>query len=175
MLAYWSRASGQTTVTLRVLSPAGSGEARRYELSETSPNSGLAWTTHGPLLARGLLDWSMASNNAKVLPADCRACFGLELLNLEEGSGRRVLDAAAGKISIVPTPPILDTLFVWARDCLGLYNSVCTYALTRVDSTDGATQIVALASAKYPVAVSPDRLHVAIAAANGIYVKDLPQ
>ena len=45
MLIARSRASGQTTVTLRVLSPAGSGEARRYELSDA--DTGRTWQETG--------------------------------------------------------------------------------------------------------------------------------
>ena len=78
-------------------------------------------------------------------------------------------------IDIVPTPPVLGFMLVWARTCLGLYNTVCSYALMRVDLTSATARTVAVSASEVPVAVSPDYQRVAIAASGGIYVKSLTQ
>jgi hypothetical protein len=103
----------------------------------------------------------------------CSSCFGLSLQDPDTGAERPVLDASAGMIDIVSTPPVLGFMLVWARTCLGLYNTVCSYSLMRVDLTNGTARTVAVSASELPVAVSPDYQSVAIAATNGIYVKSL--
>jgi len=82
-------------------------------------------------------------------------------------------------IDIVPTPPVLGFMLVWARTCLGLYNTVCSYSLIRLDLADGTAREVAVSrnvtvsATEIPVAVSPDYQRVAIAQPGGIYVKSL--
>ncbi len=89
------------------------------------------------------------------------------------GTERPVLDASAGMLDIVPTRPLLGFMLVWARTCLGLYNTVCSYALIRVDLSDATARQVAVSPNEVPVAVSPDNQRIALATASGIYVKSL--
>jgi hypothetical protein len=93
--------------------------------------------------------------------------------SLADGTERQVLDASAGTINRVSTPPVLDTVLVWDKRCLGLHDTVCSYSLIRVGLTDGTAQTVAVAADKYPVGLSPDGKRIALSAPTGIYVKNL--
>jgi hypothetical protein len=162
--------SWSATPTFNVLSPAALGQPMTYgTIGNSSPT--VVWSAGGPLLAQRPFDWSIQSG---YIPA-CSACFGLNLQDPVSGTTRPVLDASAGMIDIVPTPPVLGFMLVWARTCLGLYNTVCSYSLIRVDLTDATARTVAVSASELPVAVSPDYRRVAIAASSGIYVKSLTQ
>jgi hypothetical protein len=63
---------------------------------------------------------------------------------------------------------------VWTTNCLGLYNTLCTSSLFRVNLTTAAAEIVATASKTLPLAVSSDGRHLALSTSDGIYVRDLP-
>jgi hypothetical protein len=165
-LAYWSWATDAET--FNVLSPAVLGEPKIYG-STSGVDEKVGWNANGPLLALSPVDWSIEDFVA------CPACFGLSLQDPGTGTQRQVLDASAGKIDIVSTPPVLGFMLVWARTCLGLYNTVCSYSLLRVDLTDATARTVAVAAHEYPVAVSPDNQRIAIAGPAGIYVKSLAQ
>ena len=167
-LAYWSPST--TPATFSVLSPTALGQPRTYETMVSSTPT-LVWSTDGPLLAQRPLAWSIQSDYS---PA-CNSCFGLSLQDPVTGAVRPVLDASAGMIDIVPTPPVLGFMLVWARTCLGLYNTVCSYSLIRVDLANATAATVAVAGSEFPVAVSPDNQRIAIAASSGIYVKSLAQ
>ena len=167
-LAYWSPLPAPSTFS--ILSPAALGQPTTYGTLGTSTPI-LVWNTDGPLLVQRPFDWSIQSG---AYPA-CSACFGLNLQNPVSGTTRPVLDASAGMIDIVPTPPVLGFMLVWARTCLGLYNTVCSYSLMRVDLTAGMARTVAVSANEVPVAVSPDNQSIAIAAPSGIYVKSLAQ
>jgi hypothetical protein len=166
-LAYRSLATDAETFD--VLSPAVLGEPKIYGSTYGEEVETVGWNTDGPLLARSPFDWSIENYVA------CQACFGLSLQDPSTGAQRQVLDASAGKIDIVSAPPVLGFMLVWARTCLGLYNTVCSYSLLRVDLTDGTARPVAVAAHEYPVAVSPDNQRIAIASPTGIYVKSLVQ
>jgi hypothetical protein len=166
-LAYWGSANPET---LNVLSPGAPGEPMVFGVQRNGSPS-VVWTTNGPLLAQPPLAWSIQNDYF----SDCMFCFGLFLQDPSNGAQRQVLDASAGKIDIVSTPPVLGFMLVWARTCLGLYNTVCSYSLLRVDLTDGTARTVAVAAHEYPVAVSPDNQRIAIASPTGIYVKSLVQ
>ena len=133
-----------------------------------------AWSPQGPVSVVRLpgVDIIVAPGGSSGF--DCTSCVGLSLRNLADGTLRQVLDASVGEISLVSTPPVLDTLLAWTqKKCLGLYNTVCTYSLIRVGLTSGTAQTVATAADKYPVGLSPDGQRIAIAAPSGIYVKNL--
>lgn len=151
-------------LVLNVVSPALPTQPNVYPAADASM---IAWSSLGPMLVQTPVDWP--DDNYSF----CMSCFGLVLHNLADGSVRQVLDASAGMIDLVATPPMLDTILVWARSCLGLYNTVCSYSLLRVRLSDGAVQIVAVSPDKYPVGLSPDGQRVAIAAPSGIYVKTI--
>jgi hypothetical protein len=156
------------SLTLSTLSPATPDQRKTYG-TLGDPYSTVAWSTEGPLLAHRPVAWSIQSGTN---PA-CNACFGLSLQDPVTGAERPVLDASAGMIDIVPTRPLLGFMLVWARTCLGLYNTVCSYALIRVDLADATARQVAVSPNEVPVAVSPDNLRIALATASGIYVKSL--
>jgi hypothetical protein len=121
------------------------------------------------LLARAPLDWAIQSPGDTV----CWSCFGLSLQGPSTGPERSVLDASAGRVHIVNTTPVLGFMLVWVRNCLGLYDTLCSSALTRVDLQDGTSRVIAVSASEVPVAVSPNYQQVAIAAPGGIYVKSL--
>jgi hypothetical protein len=156
--------------TLSVVSPAALGEPMIFGI-QANGSPRVVWNTNGPLLAQPPLAWSIQNDGF----SGCSFCFGLSLQDPSNGSQRQVLYASAGKIDIVSTPPVLGFMLVWARTCLGLYNTVCSYSLLRVDLTDGTARTVAVAAREYPVAVSPDNQSIAIATPSGIYIKSLVQ
>jgi hypothetical protein len=165
-LAYWSPYTAPSTFS--ILSPADPGQPKTYGTMGNSDPS-VVWNTGGPLFARRPVAWSVQSGT---FPA-CDACFGLSIQDPSTGDELPILDASAGMIDIVPTRPVLGFMLVWARTCLGLYNTVCSYSLIRVDLTDGSTRVTAVSPTEVPVAVSPDYQRVALAAPGGIYVKSL--
>jgi len=157
--------------SLAVLSLATPGQPQTYgPLPLNTPYASVVWDPNGPLLAQRPFDWSIQGNSLS-----CFACLGLSLQDPDTGTIRPVLDASAGLIDIVSTPPVFGFMLVWARTCLGLYNTVCSYSLMRVDLTDGTARTVAVSASELPVAVSPDYQHIALAASGGIYIKSLAQ
>jgi hypothetical protein len=168
-LAYWSL----DNATLEVVLPTDLlGELTHYASSWDSTSS-VVWTKTGPMLAHVPLNWEIYPG-FRYTSEECMECFGLSLQDPIGSVERSVIDASAGMIHIVKTPPLVGFMFVWARSCLGLFDTVCSYSLLRVSLPDGVVQKVATAYAEYPVAVSPDYRHIAIAAPTGIYVADLP-
>jgi hypothetical protein len=151
---------------LNVVSPTQPNQPQVYEIANDSTLT--AWSAQGPVLVR-LPGVYIAGNFA----VECTSCLGLSLRNLADGTLLQVLDASAGTIDLVSTPPILDTILVWFQHCLGLYNTVCTYSLIRVGLTNGTAQTVAVAADKYPVGLSLDGQRIALAAPTGIYIKNL--
>jgi hypothetical protein len=99
--------------------------------------------------------------------------FGLILQDLSSNSGQvQVLPPEAG-LTIYGTSTAGTTL-VWARKCLGLYETVCSYYLHRITLPGGADQIVAVGDSAAPVAITVSGHRFAIAALDGIHIGDLP-
>lgn len=153
--------------TVNVLSPATLEDPTVYGPTGYFPNTHL-WDIDGPSQAQVPFIWSCGGSTGY-----SAGCFGLSLIDLRDETQRQILDASAGKIDLVQMPPVLGFTLVWARTCLGLYNTVCTESLLRIGLADGTVQTVAVAPQAYPVAVSPDNQRIAIAAPRGIHVKSL--
>ena len=170
-LVYWS-GPNFSVLSLAVLSLATPAQPQTYgPLPVNTPYpASVVWNPNGPLLAQRPFDWSIQGEYPT-----CVRCFGLSLQDPVTGAVRTVLDASAGMIDIVSMRPVLGFMLVWARTCLGLYNTVCSYSLMRVDLTEGTARTVAVSASELPIAVSPDYQSVAIAASGsgGIYVKSL--
>jgi hypothetical protein len=92
--------------------------------------------------------------------------------DLRGGGVSSVFDTQAGSINYAASVP--GTALVWARRCLGLFETVCSFDLHRVTLPAGEDQIVAVADSAAPVALSASGHRFAIAARDGIYVRDLP-
>jgi hypothetical protein len=122
----------------------------------------LVWSTTGPLLARH-------ADPTEV----CAGCGGLLLLDLTTGVERQVLAPSAGTLGPSSTSA-LDVLVVWVTRCLGLFDTVCSSSLLRINLLDGTVQTVAVSSEPGPVALSWDARRIAFGAPDGIYVKQLP-
>jgi hypothetical protein len=170
----WSPASQAAYIsgtTLNVISPANPTPPTTYDIANDSPLT--AWSSQGPVSVR-LPGTSIIVGPGGSSGFDCTSCVGLSLRNLADGTLRQVLDASVGEISLVSTPPVLDTLLAWTqKTCLGLYNTVCSYSLIRIGLTSGTTQTVATAADQYPVGLSTDGQRIAFAAPSGIYIKNL--
>jgi hypothetical protein len=172
----------------RELSSAGPAEPLTWQLSVVSPkaldgaidcgmrssyvNMKLAWQSECPSIAYALQSWTVESTLP--VPA-CRECFGVSLHDPVTGAERPLLDPSAGLVHLVDTHPVAGFTFAWVRSCLGLYNMVCSYSLVRIHLADGVVETVAVADQELPVALSWDNRRIALAASNGIYVKELPQ
>jgi hypothetical protein len=162
-LAYLDWTTGSRIT--KVLSPTTLGDPTVYGSGDPD----------GPYVVQVPLDWSSIRIPYVNSGGGCQACFGLSVVNLADGTRRQILDASAGRITIVPAPSRGGLTLVWARTCLGLYDTVCTESLLRIGLAEGTAQTVAVAPQIYPLAVSPDNQRVAIAAPSGIYVKSLAQ
>jgi hypothetical protein len=125
-----------------------------------------AWSPQGPILLRRTETWYLSSTPNLIFPS-----LGLVSLNCADGTERKLLDPSVGQIVWPRTPPILDTFFVWATDCLGLNSTACTHSLIQITLTTGATRTMAVTHDQYPIGLSPDGKHLAFATPSGIYVK----
>jgi hypothetical protein len=172
------------------LAPEVPGASPRFELSIASPTAPsqagscgvlsslhraqgqLTWESEYPQVAHAPQSWSIEST----IPfPGCQNCFGISLHDPVTGVERPILDASAGMVDLVHTHPVAGFVFTWARTCQGLYNTLCTHLLLRIRLADGIAETIAIADQEMPVALSWDNRRVALAAANGIYVKELPQ
>lgn len=169
-LAYWSRPSGATDgsrptgLAVISLDELGSGP-KTYPV--TPPQLAFpVWTGTGPLLAQ-------VPYNRQTEDGPCIGCLGLSLFDATTGVERPILDTSAGEIRVQPGP-VPDFMFVWATNCLGLFNTVCSTSLIRVNLTDATTQSVAVNATILSAALSSDGRRVALSGSDGIYIKDLP-
>ena len=155
--------------TVSLISPANPSLPATFSIGQYRGNP--AWGTLGPVWVTIPDTWYVVSG--EFTNSVCLDCLGLSLNNLVDGSERKVLDASVGRIYPLSMPPILDSVLVWATKCLGLHDTVCSDSLIRINPTTGATQTVAVAANKYPIGLSSDGKHLAIAAPTGIYIKTL--
>jgi len=88
--------------------------------------------------------------------------------------GQTVVVEAPGDARVLLLGGATSGFLLWTRSCLGMFETVCSYALHRFTLPEGADQVVAI-SDEYPVmAVSPDQKRIAVSTRRGIFVKDLP-
>lgn len=136
----------------------------------------MVWGVDGPVLTETATIWTPQEPAARPKQVTFAGAgeedFGLVVQDLRSGAARAVLDPLSGGIAFAASSP--GTAFVWARACLGLFETVCFFDLHRVTLDSGADQIVAVTDSAAPVAVTPDGERVAIAARDGIFVRDLP-
>jgi hypothetical protein len=105
---------------------------------------------------------------------DCLQCVGLDLVDGLTGENRRtVLAPSAGRTEVATQTADGSTVFVWAKTCQGVSETHCRAELHRIPLAGGEMQVVAVAADFLPAAVTPDGRKLALAAPNGIYLKDL--
>jgi hypothetical protein len=134
-------------------------------------------TPQSPILLSSMLGWRPQQPVARLgLAANDDPGFGLQLDDFSDGRQTRAIDPMAGRLTFAAAGG--GAAFVWAKKCLGLFETVCSYTLHRVALPSGADQIVAVmdASADTPglVAVSASGNRLVIANGAGIFVRDLP-
>jgi hypothetical protein len=166
-LAYWSPQG--TLNSLGAISPAVPGDDPRtypYGVGRGYITS-VVWSSTGPLVA----------SSAQANDASGRGS-GLSLFNPTTGFVRQILARSAGMLETSPigSSPIssLDVMFVWLTKCLGMFDTLCSSSLVKINLLDATVQTVAVSSNTSPVALSSNGRRIALAASNGIYVKELP-
>ena len=101
--------------------------------------------------------------------------FGLQLDDFSDGRQTETIDPTAGRLTLAASGG--GAAFVWAKKCLGLFETVCSYTLHRIALRSGADQTLAVmdASADDPglVAISASGNRLVIANREGIFVRDL--
>lgn len=169
-MAYWSYShfdSPPPTSTLNTVAPGASPRTYLFAYPGSPPTIAVAWTPGGAVVARTPFDFPPSDTGAT-----CGGCFGLSLSDPETGAERPVLDGSVGLVRQATS--VRDYLFVWATNCLGLYETLCSSSLFRVHLTTAIAETVATASKTLPLAVSSDGRHLALSTSDGIYVRDLP-
>lgn len=166
--AYWSKPS--PAAELGIASLAEPGKVLGPYPVGTEETGSVVWTSGGALLARIPLSWT-----DEVSHGNCSRCFGLTLLDPVTGIERTLLDASAGMLGLSRTTSLLETQFVSAKKCFGLWETVCSSTLLRVHATDGVVGTVTTIPASRPMAISSDGRRVAFGTSKGIYVKELRQ
>jgi|GEM_PF-2385465 len=173
LVAYWLRSSDVTDdyrpsgLGVISLDALGSGPKTYPVVPPPPPLAVPVWTSSGPLLAR-------SPYNRQSEAGTCIGCFGgLSLLDPTTGVERAILDASAGDIRVQPEP-VRDFMFAWATNCLGLFDTICSTSLIRVNLLDATVQTIGANPAILSAAISFDGHRVALSTSDGIYVKDLP-
>lgn len=160
------------------IDPATGRVMETFPSTARGHNSRLAWTADGPFEITTPLQWMPQQPVARAgqfnFAGPDQNYFGLVMDNLRDGSSRRVLDVDAGSVSYAAA--VSGAAFFWARKCLGLFETVCGFDLHEVTLPSGDARIVATADSAAPVAivVAGGRRTVAIAARDGIHVRELP-
>jgi hypothetical protein len=171
----WSSADSAPTA-LNVQSPAAltsapTSYAYSFSFPVTPNNVSVTWDSGGPYVVSQSADWP---EDVSMSCGGCFGRFGLSILNLTTGTSRTAIDPSAGLTAFVPTAPVWGFLFVTATNCLGLLRTSCSTSLLRVSLADATAQTIVSPFANLSLGVSSDGRHVALAAEDGIYVKDLP-
>jgi hypothetical protein len=174
-LAYWSdlpapypASEAAPPLSLSIFSPAVPGGNPSTYVVERSAGSArpVVWTSTGPQLAKVPEDWTSDGSI-------CIGCFGLTLVDPATGAERQVLDTSV-EVGLVYTSPMTNVMFVWRKKCGGLFDTVCSSSLLKINLLDATVQAVAESPEIVPIAISADGRKVAFGARDGIYVKDLP-
>jgi hypothetical protein len=160
--------------TFDVVAPDDGHLVARFPAPDFSPLAELYWGPDAPVQVAIATDWEP---QRRLRPQIIRLrssqdWFGLLVEDVRGGGPREVLKTSAGRLHVAAEGP--GTLLVWARKCLGLFETVCTFELHRVTLPAGDDQVVAVADSAAPVALSPSGRRIAIGARDGIYVRDLP-
>jgi len=137
---------------------------------------GLVSTSDGPILLASRLSWQPQEPVARLgLARSDERAFGLRLIDFSDGRQTDTIEPTAGRLTLAASGG--GAAFVWAKKCLGLFETVCSYTLHRVALPSGADQMLAVmdASADDPglVAVSASGNRLVIANREGIFVRDL--
>jgi hypothetical protein len=166
-LAYWSPQGH-----LGAMSPAvPGGDPRTFPYGDDHTwgtyFTSVVWSSTGPLVAR-----SVQANDASGRGS------GLSLFDPATGFVRQILARSAGMLEASPigSSPIssLDVMFVWLTKCLGMFDTLCSSSLVKINLVDATVQTVAVSSNTGPVGLSSNGRRIALGASNGIYVKELP-
>jgi hypothetical protein len=173
-------AGDQPGVTYDLVEPAG-GQVVDTVSFQPETSMQLAWGSDGPV---GLVIpsyWTAeeqvshsraAADRVAGMPQQNIHQAGLILRDPRSGGALNVLDASAGSLTLAATTT--GTALLWAQRCLGLFETICSFKLHRVTLPGGDDQVVAVADSAASVAISPSGDRIAIAARDGIYVRDLP-
>lgn len=173
---YTEQSSGNAYALLQ---PEDGRVVERFVSSSSGGYIGaLSWGAEGPIGLSATLPWTPQQPVAPVhgdVLFDDNPNFGLSVEDLHALDVREVLAPSAGSVTFAAAVP--GIALVWARRCLGLFETVCTFELHLVRLPAGRgheDQVVAVADSAAPVALSPSGHRFAIAARDGIYVRDLP-
>lgn len=98
--------------------------------------------------------------------------FGVSVEAAGTGDVVEVLDQRVGSIDVAARAD--GAAFLWARRCLGLFETVCTYELHRLTIPELQDDVVAVSDSAALVAVSPAGDRVAIASRDGVFLRALP-
>jgi hypothetical protein len=170
-----NESGGHSGITYDLVSASDGQRLEQFPSAALGYGSRLSWSTSGPALLSAPTIWTpeQPTSRANVpIQGPGQRDFGLVLQDLTSGSVSPILDAQAGSITFAAGA--LSTSLVWARKCLGLFETVCSFDLHRVTIAAGEDQIVAVADSAAPVALAASGRRFAIAARDGIYLRDLP-
>jgi hypothetical protein len=170
---------GASGSTYALVAPETGQVLRQVSLPLVGQGDGLplVWGAGGPAELAATMSWrpqQVETRQDRLWTTDgATRDFGLALQELSPDSGPiQVLPAASGLVRYAARTS--GTALVWARKCLGLFETVCSYELHRIAVPTGTDEIVAVADSAAPVALSVSGKRVAIAARDGIYVRELP-
>lgn len=138
---------------------------------------GMVSTSDGPSLLSSMVTWSPQQPLARIgVAVGPDPGLGLQLDDFSDGRRTQTIDPTAGRLTFAASGG--GAAFVWAKRCLGLFETVCSYTLHRIALPTGADQVVAVmdAAADAPglVAVSASGNRLVIANGAGIFIRDLP-
>ena len=169
-------AQGQGIAGYTARDPASGSILERFPSSWAAYSPYLGWGIDGPVLLGSPTLWTPQQPASRVNQVSFQGYgerdFGLSFEDLRTGGVSAILDSSAGQV--FPAARAAGQAFVWARTCQGLFETVCSYELHRITLPNGDDQVVAIADSAAPVAVSFSGSRIAIAARDGIHVRDLP-
>lgn len=151
--------------------------------ANTGQLEGMFWGAEGPALLTAPIHWTPQQPASRPILAseagDPDKDFGLTVEELATHTVSNVLDARAGIVTLADVATDgSGVALVWTRRCLGLFETVCSFSLHELSlpAQPGSPvhdQVVAVSDSAAPVAISTSGHRFAIAARDGIYVRDL--